>query len=245
MSTRPTIEKEINDSKRVIAGLERDIKQLRDWISGNERSLGGMNEALRQITEEGITKARVDLAHKENELQRLRNDVANNQRILNKLEEIERKERDIANLEQEQERIIMLLEKHRAELIQFKREYDDLTRPVVLTPCEVVLLNNQRIALDMNKGEYVIGCRDGDLWGQPDIDLQPFGGSSQGVSRRHAVLRYTSGQWTITDLGSTNGTFINERQILPNAPTILQDKTKIRLGNVLIFFRFVTRTTRL
>jgi hypothetical protein len=245
MSTRPTIEKEINDARRVIANVEKEVKQLRDWISANERALAGMSDTLQKITEEGIAKARADLAHKENELQRLRTSLADNQKILSKIDEIEKKEREIAKLEEEQERIIVLLEKHRSELIQLKSEYDAITTPSVIAPCELVLPDNQRISLDVAKGEYVIGCLDTESRNVPDIDLNPVGGLTQGVSRRHAIIRFVNGQWTITDLGSTNGTFVNERQITPNAPTILQDKSKLRLGNVLMFFRYITKTTRL
>lgn len=33
--------------------------------------------------------------------------------------------------------------------------------------------------------------------------------ADQTVSHRHAVLSHTSGTWTLTDAGSTNGTFVN------------------------------------
>src|SRR6476646_4299178 len=105
MSDRPSIEQEIADTKQTISQLEKDIKQLRDWISGNERAVAGMPESLRRITEDGITRARADLAQRENELQRLRGSLADNQRLLNLLIDMDRKARDIATLEQEQEKI--------------------------------------------------------------------------------------------------------------------------------------------
>ena len=63
MSDRPSIEKEIADTQQTISQLEKDIKQLRDWISSNERAVGGMPESLRRITEDGITRARADLGY--------------------------------------------------------------------------------------------------------------------------------------------------------------------------------------
>ena len=54
--------------------------------------------------------------------------------------------------------------------------------------------------------------------------------NSESVSRNHAVLtRYDDGSWTITDIDSKNGTWVNEEKvgICPLAPG-----DKIRVGNV-------------
>jgi hypothetical protein len=245
VSDRPPIEKEINDTKKAIGQLEKDIKQLRDWIGSNERAVGGMPESLRRITEDGITRARADLALRENDLQRLRGTLADNQKLLNLLVDMERKAQDIATLEQEQEKIIVLLERHRAELRQFQMTYEELTRPVVRAPCELVMPDNQRIPLDSQRGEYDIGWRDARSLAGPAIDLTDMGGSALGVSRKHAVLHFGNGRWTIEDLGSTNGTFLNESALAPHTPAPLQDRMTIRVGNVKLFFRYVTQTTRL
>ncbi|MBC8074995.1 MAG: FHA domain-containing protein [Chloroflexales bacterium] len=245
MTDRPGIEKEIVDARKSLGQIEKDVKQLRDWIAGNERSLNGMQETLRRITEEGISRARADLAERETGLQRLRETLAHNDRLLNLLNEIDRKANDIATLEREQEKTIVLLERHRTELRQLQSGYDELTRPNVLPPCELVLPNNQRVSLDGHKGEYIIGWHDAKGGPIPDIDLHALGGSAQGVSRRHAVLRFAGGQWHVLDLASTNGTFLNDVPVAPNTLLPIADKTKIRLGNIMMFFRYVTQTTRL
>jgi hypothetical protein len=48
------------------------------------------------------------------------------------------------------------------------------------------------------------------------------------VSRRHAAIRGTSGFLAIEDLGSTNGTFVNDKRI--TAMTVLSDGDSVRLG---------------
>jgi hypothetical protein len=156
MTDRPSIEQDINDIKRTIGQIDKDVKQLRDWISSNERALAGMPETLRRITEEGMAKARADLAQRENELQRLRGELAQNEKVLHILNSIERKRQDIATLEREQEQIVVLLERHRTELRQLQLAYDEHMRPQTLPPCELVLPNNQRVPLDAAKGEYLI-----------------------------------------------------------------------------------------
>lgn len=48
------------------------------------------------------------------------------------------------------------------------------------------------------------------------------------VSTRHAELREVDGEWTLTDLGSTNGTFVDEERVFE--PQILTTGTPTRIG---------------
>ena len=66
----------------------------------------------------------------------------------------------------------------------------------------------------------------------PDIYLNPFGAYQFGVSRIHASLQQTEGKITITDLGSTNGTYVNGRQIAPNTPHPLNTGDRLQLGEL-------------
>jgi Ca-activated chloride channel family protein len=50
------------------------------------------------------------------------------------------------------------------------------------------------------------------------------------VSSHHAVLRVSCGLLTITDVGSTNGTFVNGYALNPHVPTVLQMGDRLRLG---------------
>jgi hypothetical protein len=54
------------------------------------------------------------------------------------------------------------------------------------------------------------------------------------VSRRHAEVEWSEGEVKVTDLGSTNGTFVNDRPI--DAPTVLSPGDRVRFGAV--EFRF-------
>lgn len=51
------------------------------------------------------------------------------------------------------------------------------------------------------------------------------------VSRRHAQLTYTDGQFYITDLNSTNRTYVNNTALLPLAPQVIVSGTQIHLAN--------------
>ena len=50
------------------------------------------------------------------------------------------------------------------------------------------------------------------------------------VSARHAMLRHENGRWWLEDLGSTNGTYVNESRVTGRAS--LQNGDIIQLGRV-------------
>lgn len=52
------------------------------------------------------------------------------------------------------------------------------------------------------------------------------------ASARHARLSYHHGQWWVEDLGSTNGTRLN--QVAVTLPTVLTTGDEIRCGNMLL-----------
>jgi hypothetical protein len=54
------------------------------------------------------------------------------------------------------------------------------------------------------------------------------------VSRRHAELRVADGALWIVDLGSVNGTFVNETRIAPNQPVRLVNGAKLRFAANLV-----------
>ena len=54
------------------------------------------------------------------------------------------------------------------------------------------------------------------------------------VSRRHAMLEYRASQWTLKDLGSSNGTFVEDNSFGTVIP--LRDGERIRFGSIAFFF---------
>ncbi len=54
------------------------------------------------------------------------------------------------------------------------------------------------------------------------------------ASSRHAEIRPTGNGYIITDVGSTNGTFVNEQQLRPNEPRLLNTGDTIRIGDTRI-----------
>lgn len=57
----------------------------------------------------------------------------------------------------------------------------------------------------------------------------------QQVSSRHAELRREPGGWALTDLGSTNGTFVEGVRLAPRTPRSLHDGEVVRFGPDAVF----------
>jgi pSer/pThr/pTyr-binding forkhead associated (FHA) protein len=55
------------------------------------------------------------------------------------------------------------------------------------------------------------------------------------VSQQHARIFDRSGNWYVEDLGSTNGTFVNEQKLV--APAMLTPGDKIRVGQTIVELR--------
>ena len=82
------------------------------------------------------------------------------------------------------------------------------------------------------KDDVVIGREDPVSEVFPDLDLTNYGGMEKGVSRRHAVMHRSGGGYTVEDMGSTNGTYVNRKRIQPNMPQQLQPGDEVRFGKL-------------
>jgi DNA-binding winged helix-turn-helix (wHTH) protein len=96
---------------------------------------------------------------------------------------------------------------------------DDERRPVL------GWLLGESWRLPLHGGDIVLG-REGD-------GVVPLPSAS--VSRRHAVIALEGRAATVTDLGSKNGTFVDD--VRADAPTALRDGARLRLGTLVLTFR--------
>ncbi|MEO7913394.1 MAG: zinc ribbon domain-containing protein [Roseiflexaceae bacterium] len=93
------------------------------------------------------------------------------------------------------------------------------------------------LLLPTDKPEIIVGREDPISGIFPEIDLTPYGGETGGVSRQHARLNYSAGQWTVTDLNSTNYTRVDGTKIEPNVATALKDGVRLQFGRVAMTFK--------
>jgi ABC-type multidrug transport system ATPase subunit len=90
--------------------------------------------------------------------------------------------------------------------------------PAFLEPVDNTSMGQNRLALSRETTRF---GRD------PENDI-PIDAAAAVVSRRHAEIRKEDGRFVISDLGSFNGTLINNRRI--TEPTPLNDADRIQLG---------------
>lgn len=64
----------------------------------------------------------------------------------------------------------------------------------------------------------------------PDVDLSPYEGYTQGVSRLHSALKVNNQRVFITDLGASNGTRVNGQKIIPNVDYPINHGDVVALG---------------
>jgi len=85
--------------------------------------------------------------------------------------------------------------------------------------------------------EFVIGRKAGTTSSTSDslLDLSPLGGYGQGVSRRHAAIRHTKEGYQILDLGSVNGTWLNDIRMAPHQYRPLPNRSYVRVGGMRLF----------
>jgi hypothetical protein len=130
------------------------------------------------------------------------------------------------------------------EIIRLKRKVEELQIKI-----ETFLGFNQILfafpelektaIFDLDFEKVFVGWSDRKSGVIPHIDLTRFGAHQRGVSRQHAMLVQTPYGLTITDLDSSNGTFIDEWRLPSGKPIPLQNETMLHLGGLAaqVFYR--------
>jgi hypothetical protein len=91
----------------------------------------------------------------------------------------------------------------------------------------------------LSDSEAQIGRWDADGGIFPDVDLDTDDPEAK-VSRRHARITLSNGQYFLEDLGSTNGTFINRgKRLPPGQRQALCDGDEIIVGKTFLRFHIV------
>jgi hypothetical protein len=75
------------------------------------------------------------------------------------------------------------------------------------------------------------------------LNLSELGGYQMGISRRHAVIRKTESGYEVIDLGSTNGSWLNDKRLVPNRPYPLLSGSQLQFGKMrlLILYHSVSK----
>jgi ribosomal protein L37AE/L43A len=73
---------------------------------------------------------------------------------------------------------------------------------------------------------------------KPDVSLNAFGAKEYGLSRQHIRIDRHLDIIYVTDLESSNGTYLNSRILTPHMKRIIRSGDELRLGELKIIVRF-------
>jgi hypothetical protein len=104
----------------------------------------------------------------------------------------------------------------------------------------VVLINledGQPVAMIENEA-FILGRASSEIKTQvPLVDLTSLG-LDYGISRVHALIRQSKSGYEITDLDSSNGTWLENERLIPKKAYALESGDRVRMGrlNVLVYY---------
>lgn len=126
-----------------------------------------------------------------------------------------------------------------AEMAMIKQEVRLLRETVstILAPNQMlwVLPKLAKTAVyTFNKDKLFVGWYDRKSNVRPEIDLTDYDPVAHGVSRQHALISRSSKGLMLEDLGSTNGTFVNDKALKSLSPMKLDNEAIVRFGGLVV-----------
>lgn len=75
------------------------------------------------------------------------------------------------------------------------------------------------------------------------VDLSAHRAALLGVSRQHALITRRGRTFTLEDLRSTNGTWVNGSRVVPGLPHTLENGDQLQLGELILYVALAPRIT--
>lgn len=117
------------------------------------------------------------------------------------------------------------------------------SQPIVVEVVEQVTLGRgedevlaEQVGDDQSSAEFE---RQMALLKNPQVDLSSFHAHQRGVSRKHARITLRNMRFTVADLGSTNGTYINNKRLEANQEYTIKAGDELRLGFLTLTFTVI------
>ena len=110
-------------------------------------------------------------------------------------------------------------------------EKTTLLKPGYLSPSAPFLAgddNGKQICLSIDRSPFIVGKKGDRVNGEL---------KNSSVSRIHASIRETNGRYFLSDMNSTNGTFINGRRLELNETVALEDGDSVGFAGTVLVFR--------
>ena len=119
-------------------------------------------------------------------------------------------------------------------------------RPAVLPPNTVAIYlpGQAKPVLFKDKEEILLGRAEMSSLPAQDTEFMADRGFIFGVSRKHAVIKRSNEGYSLQDLFSTNGTWLNGKVLVPGQLYPLNNGDQVRLGQFLLFIYLSTDTEK-
>ena len=108
---------------------------------------------------------------------------------------------------------------------------ENVERDVPENGIAIYLTNHERPFDVRTDVDIVIGRKTDETMGKM-VDLTPFRAFEMGISRQHVRIQRVGRGYQITDLESTNGSWLNGERLLPDQPVPLPNAAQLRLGKM-------------
>lgn len=105
-------------------------------------------------------------------------------------------------------------------------------QPIDFQPTELVTINKSVPLLKLKHEKLTLSMNDGDILGRT---IGPFAnelGIFKVISSRHAQIKLSDNKWFVTDLHSTNSTFINQNWLEPDKQYEIRNGDILTLSNI-------------
>lgn len=108
-------------------------------------------------------------------------------------------------------------------------------KQLALTYTITFVIGDDHLAVMMKPAErLILGRQSGHVPDRPDLDLGRFNAVEHGISRIHAVLECNENGIYLMDLGSRNGTIVNNLPLTAFNPHLLRDGDTVSLGKLTV-----------
>lgn len=88
------------------------------------------------------------------------------------------------------------------------------------------------LVYSLDNGSITIGRHDKHTNFTPEVDFYPYAGYLLGVSRKHAMFHRVNNQLFVEDLGSSNGTYVDNEKVPAFERKQLYSGAEVRLGDL-------------
>jgi hypothetical protein len=110
--------------------------------------------------------------------------------------------------------------------------------PPLEMPITFVIPHRRRRHVVVLREQIVVGRSGRESEAAPELDLGEDNGAELGVSRFHAALQWSNYGLVVSDLGSTNGTLLNNSRLPAQRPFPLRSGDELRFGDLLVHVFF-------